>query len=173
MQVIRKLPAPSRYLRALLLLLAIAAALPALADTRSNGTLELYKKGQQDGVPGNLSCSIDLVTGEHNFHESENCENDEIYFFKLLNAPSATTISFHDSPDCNEKNDQNFYLYFKTVKHNFSFETPLSLTITAATAVGRIVAGSGGLLRMEKKMTTGQIDGKLSCVTIKRSAAPD
>ncbi|MCU1734774.1 MULTISPECIES: hypothetical protein [unclassified Pseudomonas] len=172
MQVIKKISASSLYMGALLLLLAIAGVLPTHADVRSNGTLELYKKGPQDGVPGNLSCSIELVTGEHNFHDSEACENDQIYYFKLLNAPSATVISFHDTPDCNDKTDQNFYFYLKTVKNNLTFENPLKLDIAATTPVGTIVAGSGGV-RMEKKLVAGQIDGKLSCVTIKRSAVPN
>ncbi|WP_110973458.1 hypothetical protein [Pseudomonas huaxiensis] len=171
MQVIRKLPTPSRCLSALLLLLTIAAALPAHTEARSNGTLELYKGGPQDGIPGGLSCSIELETGENNFQDMETCENDAIYFFKLLNAPSATVISFHDTPDCNDKSDQNFYFFLKTVKNNLSFDSPLKLDIAAATPVGTVVAGSGGV-RMENKMIKGQIDGKLSCVKIKRSEVP-
>jgi hypothetical protein len=98
--------------------------------------------------------------------------NDEAEFFKLVNAPSATVISFHDSPKCEDKADQNFYMYLKTVKKNVTFEKPLELRVVIETPVDDVIQGSGGV-RMEKKLQNGQVHGKLSCVKIKRSAVPD
>lgn len=156
-----------RTLQAALFFL-IAGALPGIASAQ--GVLEIYKNGPGD-LPGNLMCSLALETGEYDFTDMDKCDNDEAYFFKLIDAPSATVISFHDTPDCNEKNNQEFYFYLKTVKHNLTFDKPLELDVVAATAVGSVVKESGGV-RMEKKYVNGKIDGKLSCVTIKRSGVP-
>ncbi len=150
--------------------LALAATLAISASANDNGTLQIINNGPQD-QPGDVICTIPLVTGEYNFTKMDTCPNDEAYFFKLNNAPSATVISFHDSPDCNEKLDQNFWFYIKTTKKNVTSEK-LNISDVSQTPVGTILPDSNGA-RMEKWHYSAQVKGKLSCVTIKRSEVPD
>lgn len=161
-----------RYGCTFLLLLAIAGAVPAYAATQNSGTLELYGRDEAGGLPGKLICILDLVSATHDFVADPLCANDEMYTFKLINAPSATVISFYDTPDCNETTEQNFYIVLKTIKHPLTFEKQLDLRNVISTPVGSIVPGSGGV-RMERKLQSGQINGKLSCVKIKRSEVPE
>lgn len=171
MTSVRKSRTPLLLAGAALLLLAGIGVVSIAAETRTNGTVELYGEKSSSDPTGELLCTFDLVNGTHDFTDME-CPNDEAEFFKLVNAPSATVISFHDSPKCEDKADQNFYMYLKTVQKNVTFEKPLELKAVIGTPVNDIVQGSGGV-RMEKKYEVGQVHGKMSCLKIVRSAVPD
>lgn len=151
--------------------LALTATLAISASANDNGTLQIINNGPQD-QPGDVICTIPLITGEYNFTKMDTCPNDEAYFFNVIDAPSATVISFHDSPDCNEKTDQNFWFYIKIMKRNLSFEKPIRFSDVVETPVGNILPHSRGA-RMEKWHHSEQVKGKLSCVTVKRSEVPD
>lgn len=158
---------------ALVLLLVVTSTLPAHADIPTNGTLELYGKDEPGGQPGKFLCSLDLVTSTTDFTDTSKCANDEAYTFKLINAPSATVIGFFDHPSCDRaaQGDPRFYFIVKTVKNNLTFEKHLNFNNVAATPEGAIVPGSGGV-RLEESHVVEQINGKLSCVSIKRSEVP-
>ena len=153
---------------AVVLLVAVASLWTSRSNAATNtprltGSIEIYGKNN-NGQPGSVMCALDVVSTTYKFPVGL-CQNDEAEHINLISVPSATLIKFYDTPDCSEKTDQNFYMYFKTTKNPVNSETPLELKTIIGTPLGNIVPNSGGL-RMEKKYENEQVHGKLSCITI-------
>ena len=168
MNLTRKSMASIVIVSTVVLLVAIAILWAIHSNKATNtprltGSIEIYGKNNT-GQPGSVMCTIDVVSGTYKFPHGL-CENDQAEHINLINVPSSTTIKFYDTPDCNEKTDQNFYMFFKTTKDRVNSEAPLELKTIIGTPVGNIVPNSGGL-RMEKKYENEQVYGKLSCMTI-------
>ena len=153
----------------LLLCSVLFGHLPSVqALGEADGQLIIYDKKNNDGTYPNINCTLPFVTSTIDFQKnSEGCKNDQAYAFKLENVPSATFFTLSDSPDCYESG--GFYYRFKTVKHPTTMEAPMEIEDAGQKAVGSVV--TPGVLLIAST-TTGQVDGKLSCVKIERSAVP-
>ena len=130
--------------------------------TAEDGTIEFYDEKKRS------KCVLPFVTGAYGFtNESTNdCPNDNIYYFRLHNVPSAATILMTDDANCG-RDQENFDFLFKTIK--FQTTTDFVSISNAITFDDKAVIAPG--LRLEKKRYKdgAQIDGKLSCVQIVRS----
>lgn len=115
-----------------------------------------------------FTCSLPFINTTLDFTSpSSNCENDTVYSFKLERVPSATVFSFYDAPDCSESG--NFAFRFKTVKHPTTMLKAEKLDDLGKKEVGTVV--TPGVLLISSTYRE-QVEGKLSCVKIERSAVP-
>jgi hypothetical protein len=129
------------------------------------GILYLYTSLAGDSK----SCQIPIINGKHNFN-SHNCDNDQYSYFKLEYAPSATLISFDDNPNCSRT--ENFYAEIKVSKNLATMETPVPLELLLSTAEGQVAPGTFSRVMKRYRKPDSDIQGKLSCVEIIRSAVP-
>lgn len=134
-------------------------AMPSSAQG-PDGVLHLY-----DG--DSLVCSLPFINSTVNFRADARCDNDRVKEFKLEGVPSATFFAFYDDPDCTESG--NFAFRFKTVKHYFTMPFAMNIGVAGKKEVGTVV--TPGVLLISSTWRE-QVDGKLSCVRIERSAVP-
>lgn len=132
-----------------------------------DGTIVLSDKNDSN------SCTIPFVTGTYNLLENgagHGCENDTLSMIGLNNVPSATTVFLSDTPDCNKKDGQNYWVEFKTIKQPTNVKG-LLISKFFDKSNGDVIAP--GIRRVDAyHRNDDSFDGKLSCVKITRSAIP-
>jgi hypothetical protein len=136
--------------------------------TDYDGELIIYNKAEANGEYVKINCTIPFVTSTINFQNSNDCENDDAYAFRLVNVPSATFFTFYDDPNCSGSG--NFTFRFKTVRHPTTMVKAMSIEEAGAGEVNQVVMPAGVLVISTQR--SGDVGGKLSCVKIERSAAP-
>ena len=121
------------------------------------------KNGQDQ--PGGNNCSMDIGTYRKVVKMKDTpCKNDEAYFYRFENVPSATLITLDAEGDCREPDDigdWQFILRSYMTPTNTEWERISDLRHKSK---GDIVAP--GVLYDSGKYRKGSIDGKLSCVVI-------
>ncbi|MHA6196307.1 hypothetical protein ACX3YG_18275 [Pseudomonas wadenswilerensis] len=167
----------------LFMFFGVSAVFPAGVMAEETASITFYDGNDDDPNPGPSVCILPIESGIYDFKDIAECVNDEARFFRVVNAPSATYIRLDDHPSCDEDHDddpenghnQNFIFIFKVVKNHATMEQPISFSQLSGTAEGQIIQGAPGL-RMEFNYIdkdNNQINGKLSCVKITRSAVPE
>jgi len=139
----------------------------AAGDPINDGTLVLSK------TDGSASCTIPFKTGIYDFSNNGGgfgCANDDKSELDLKGVPSATTVYLYDTPDCNDKKDQNYWIEFKTIKQPTNV-TQLKFSKFFDKGNEEVVVP--GVMRVDAyHRNDDSIDGKLSCVKIIRSTMP-
>ncbi|MBD8495638.1 hypothetical protein [Pseudomonas syringae] len=130
------------------------------------GQVIIYDK-QQDNGEFKENCRFNFKDENVNFQKDDyDCSNDEAYFFKLENVPSASYVSFFDDPDC-DVGDGNFDFKVKTIRNPTTMQHPYSLKTAHGQAEGTILDPGG--VRLDSKNGNEQVEGKLSCVKMELS----
>lgn len=122
------------------------------------------KNGQDE--PGGKNCAVEI--GEFTTvvkMKSTPCKNDEAYFYKFENVPSATLITLDSEENCG--------ISSKTRDWRFTLRSYMTPTDTEWKRIsdlqykreGDIIAP--GVLYDSGKFRHGSIDGKLSCVVVR------
>ena len=72
-------------------------------------TARIYFAGGKDEPDENV-CSFEVKGGEYKFNGGSNndCTNDDMYWYRLDNAPSAALITLHAEDDCRNGGDWYF-----------------------------------------------------------------
>lgn len=134
-----------------------------------NGILHLYKSA----IDTTDTCEIRIRTGNYDFTDgSTPCKNDHYSYFRLQEAPSATTVLFTDSPSCAEHPGQNFYAKIKVSKHLATMKNPVALQLLITTPIGTVAPDTYSRVLATHRDGDDQVTGKLSCVSIVRSELP-
>ncbi|WP_350013142.1 hypothetical protein [Pseudomonas asiatica] len=125
----------------------------------------IYFAGQKNGEPdGGNTCSIKIESGTHKFVKMDDCVNDDYYYYRLENAPSAALITLYAENDCRDGSDDNdWYFTLRTTM------TPVTTTYRKIEDLQSLSAGdivSRGVMFERGKRRKGDVDGKLSCVII-------
>ncbi|MGY2189918.1 hypothetical protein D3C81_998550 [compost metagenome] len=115
------------------------------------------------------SCGLPLETSRVDFRsDSHGCVNDQMTYFRLENAPSATIFKL-ESERC-AGTTHKWYFELKT------YINPVStgwLSIPSLKSAAETEIVTRGVMLVRKKIDTSEpIEGKLSCVDIQRSALP-
>ncbi|WP_109513593.1 hypothetical protein [Pseudomonas ovata] len=134
------------------------------------GQVIIYDK-QQDNGEFKENCRFNFKTERVDFQDGDhNCTNDNAYFFKLENVPSASHVSFFDDPDC-DVDEGNFDFNVKTIRNPTTMQHPYSLKTAHGQEVGTILDPGG--VRLFSKHGDEQVEGKLSCVRMELSPTPE
>lgn len=146
-------------------LLSVAAGVYALdKPSETKGTAQLYLAGGKDEVDSGNTCSIEIKPdGPHEYDfPDEGCKNDDMYWYRIENAPSGTLITMYSEANC--PGDKNWWFTIRT------YIQPTTTTWRKIADLGPAPAKSiitGGILLDLKKYKEGsQVGGRLSCVKI-------
>ncbi|WP_447810769.1 hypothetical protein [Pseudomonas putida] len=146
-------------------LLSVAAGVYALdKPSGTKGTAQLYLAGGKDEVDSGNTCSIEIKPdGPHEYDfPDEGCKNDDMYWYRIENAPSGTLITMYSEANC--PGDKNWWFTIRT------YIQPTTTTWRKIADLGPAPAKSiitGGILLDLKKYKEGsQVGGRLSCVKI-------
>ncbi|WP_085618144.1 MULTISPECIES: hypothetical protein [unclassified Pseudomonas] len=125
----------------------------------------IYFAGQKNGEPdGSNTCSIKIESGTHKFVKMDDCKNDDYYYYRFENAPSAALITLYAENDCRDGSDDNdWYFTLRTYVGSLSNKYRKISDVENLSA-GDIV--SLGVMYEKGKKRKGDVDGKLSCVVI-------
>ncbi|MFK0094923.1 hypothetical protein [Pseudomonas sp. NPDC090592] len=150
----------------LLALLSAAAALFYALDRKPVGTTNtpmIYFAGGKGGEPDQNTCSFEIKGGQYKFNggDNNNCTNDDMYWYRLDNAPSAALITFHAEDDCREGGD--WYFRFRTYINPITVGWQ-KISDLNGPKPGDIV--TKGIMFDGGEYNKGAVDGKISCVTI-------
>lgn len=130
------------------------------ASVRAQGTI--FFAGGKDEPDKNV-CSFAVAGGEYKFNGGSNntCTNDDMYWYRLDNAPSAALITLHAEDDCRIGGDWYFTLRTYINPTTVGWQKISDLQHLEA---GKIV--TRGVLVEAGEYNKGSVGGKLSCVTI-------
>lgn len=140
------------------------------SPTQTDGSIKpqhtplIYFAGGKNGEPDENSCSIEIKKGTYKFNGGDNnsCTNDDMYFYRVDNAPSAALITLHAEDDCREEGgDWHFQL---RIYINPTTTGWLKISDLKNYNAGDIV--TAGVMYQTGKYEKGSVGGKLSCVTI-------
>ncbi|AJA14965.1 hypothetical protein RPPX_16895 [Pseudomonas putida S12] len=130
--------------------------------SEAKSTAQVYFAGGKDEVDSGNTCSIEIEPGgiEYNFPKN-GCKNDDMYWYRVENAPSGTLITLYSEEHCPKKS-----WWFK-------IRTYIQPTTTAWRKIADLAPApeksiiTGGILLDKKEYEAGQqVGGKLSCVYI-------
>ncbi|WP_409262582.1 hypothetical protein [Pseudomonas putida] len=152
-------------------LLSVAAGVYALdKPSETKGTAQLYLAGGKGDEPdsGN-TCSIEIKPngpdGPHVYDfPDEGCKDDDMYWYRIDNAPSATLITLYSEADC--PSDKYWWFRIRT------YIQPTTTGWRKIEDLAPIPLGSiitGGIILDSKKYAHDEgpkLGGKLSCVKI-------
>ena len=146
-------------------LLSVVTGVYALDNpSEAKSTAQVYFAGGKDEPDAGNTCSIEIEpNGPHKFNFPNNgCKNDDMYWYRVENAPSGTLITMYSEAHCPD--GESWWFTIRTY-------------IQPTTTGWRKIAGlgpaalksivTGGVLLDQKKYSEGsQVGGKLSCVKI-------
>lgn len=127
----------------------------------------IYFAGEKDGQPdGGNTCSITIKAGQYKFAggDNNNCKNDDMYYYRLDNAPSPALITLHAEDDCRSGSSDNDWNFQLRVYINPTTGTWRKISDLKGLSPGDIVVR--GVMFEKGWYNKGSIGGKLSCVTI-------
>ncbi|MEJ5906401.1 hypothetical protein V7V80_17080 [Pseudomonas kermanshahensis] len=132
----------------------------AYAETtpQSSNTVKISFANDKDQNPGK-SCTKEFSwsTKKQIHLKDMACGNDQVYYFKVENFPSAALLWLADDPDCGSGG--NFFFIVKGTKHPLGTEWMKIEKLDESDVGDQVKPG----LRLERKVVRGKIDGKLSC----------
>ncbi len=119
---------------------------------------------QPDGA--GRTCSVPIRTGTTNLSDTD-CKNDVASYVQLNNVPSAVVFSLNSEKNCSATGD--WYFTMRTIVHP---TTTIWLSIPSLKTRPNDEIIVKGLRMVNNHYVSGNIEGKLSCVQIERSALP-
>lgn len=130
----------------------------AAQTSSSNNTVKISFANDRDDNPGK-ACTKELKwSTKAQFHLKDMaCGNDNAYWFKVENFPSAALLWLADDPDCGSGG--NFFITLKGTKHPLGMEWMKIEALDDYAEGDQVTAG----LKLQRKKVSGQIHGKLSC----------
>ncbi|MBV4518730.1 hypothetical protein KVG88_01550 [Pseudomonas sp. SWRI74] len=157
------------FLRVLTLALSFAVGLLAAQGVVADSLATPMIKFAENSDGGGDTCGLPLETSRVDFRSDDHgCVNDQMTYFRLENAPSATNFRL-ESEKC-DGSTQEWYFQLKTYINPVSTGW-VSIPSLVSAAEGEIVVR--GVMLVNKKINTSvPTEGKLSCVDIKRSPLP-
>jgi hypothetical protein len=154
-----------RFAMSLALLAAGAASIHAQESTppATTNTARIYFAGGKGGEPDQNMCSFEVKAGIYKFNGGSNndCTNDDMYWYRIDNAPSAALITLHAEDDCRRGGDWYFTLR--------TYINPVTVGWQKISDLQHLKAGdivTRGLLYEAGAYDKGDVGGKISCVTI-------
>lgn len=128
----------------------------------TTNTATIYFAGGKDEPDKNI-CSFEVKAGEYKFNGGSNndCTNDDMYWYRLENAPSAALITLHAEDDC--RKDGDWYFTVRT------YIDPVTVGWQKISDLEHLKAGdivTRGLMYETGVYNKGDVGGKISCVTI-------
>lgn len=147
-------------------LLTVAAGVYALdKPSETKSTAQVFFAGGKNEPDSGNTCSIVITSGTHEYDfPSKGCKNDDMYWYRVENAPSATLITLYSEANC----PRSEYWWFR-------IRTYIQPTTTgwrkiedlASTTVGSII--TAGIILDDNKYAHDEgpkLGGTLSCVKI-------
>lgn len=134
------------------------------APPATTNTARIYFAGGKGGEPDQNTCSFEVKAGEYKFNGGTNndCTNDDMYWYRIDNAPSAALITLHAEDDCRKGGD--WYFTIRT------YISPVTVGWQKISDLQYLKAGdivTRGLMYEEGHYEEGSgVGGKISCVTI-------
>lgn len=154
-----------RFALSLALLAGGAASVHAQESTppATTNTARIYFAGGSGTEPDQNICSFEVAAGEYKFNGGSNndCTNDDMYWYRLENAPSAALITLHAEDDC--RNGGDWYFTVRT------YINPVTVGWQKISDLEHLKAGdivTRGLMYEAGVYDKGDVGGKISCVTI-------
>lgn len=138
----------------------VANSPPTVANSAK---LYLIGKDKEGGPGGKRSCSLDIEEGETFMGETD-CKNDEVYYYRLDNVPSATLITLDAEDKCRKNNNRGDWQYTLRTYNSPTTTEWKKISDLKGMEAGDIV--SAGVLVERGYHRHGEMDGKLSCVKI-------
>ncbi|WP_144940959.1 hypothetical protein [Pseudomonas alabamensis] len=138
----------------------VANSPPTVANSAK---LYLIGKDNQNNPGGKKSCSLDIKESETHMGDTD-CKNDEVYFYRLDNVPSATLITLDAEDKCRKDNDRGDWQY--TLR---TYNSPTTTEYKKISDLKDMEAGdivSAGVIVERGYHNKGGMGGKLSCVKI-------
>lgn len=148
-------------------LLSVAAGVYALdKPSETKNTAQLYLAGGKDEPDSGNTCSIEITPdGPHEYNFStKGCKDDDMYWYRIDNAPSGTLITLYSEANCPSKE----YWWFR-------LRTYIQPTTTGWRKIEDLASAPlhsiivGGLMLDNRKYSSTEgpkLGGKLSCVII-------
>ena len=156
---------------AYLLVAALSGCSAPVGDSGSkasgvNDTAVIYFAGRnKEGEPdGKNTCSFKMEKGTYKFVSHDSCKNDDYYYYRFDNAPSATLIGLFAENDCRAGESDNDWNYTLRIYINPTSTEFRKLNDLEGLEAGDIV--TRGVMVQRGKYRKGDIGGKLSCVII-------
>ncbi|WP_143135178.1 hypothetical protein [Burkholderia ubonensis] len=139
-------------------MVAILAGCAQLAPAQTTGGVKFFNKQNEH------KCTVPMITGVYKFKSNNdiNCPNDTVYYFQLVNAPSAAVIRIEDAPNCDRREN---YVAYRTIKNNLTMPESINVESGRPHQPGDIVA-PGLVLEGMFWNANNQLQGKVSCVEI-------
>jgi len=137
-------------------------AYSATMDANSTGYIYFTGKNDQD-EPGGKNCSLSIRQGE-TFMGDTACKNDEVYYYRFENVPSATLITLDAENECRDASNKGDWQF--TLR---SYINPTTTGWRKVSDLQSLKAGdivTAGVMYEVGYYHKGGIGGKLSCVKI-------
>ena len=130
-----------------------------------NDTALIYFTGKNDlDEPGGKECSIGIQEKE-TFMGDTACKNDEVYFYRFDNVPSATLVTLDAENKCRTGDNQGDWQFtLRTIKLR---TTTGWRKVSDLQSLNRGDIVTAGLMYEDGYYNKGTVGGKLSCVKVR------
>nr|WP_314494012.1 hypothetical protein [uncultured Pseudomonas sp.] len=145
------------------LLLACGASYGAPAEPQDTGRIFFTGKNSMD-EPGGKSCSLSITKGD-TFMGDTACKNDEVYFYRFDNVPSATLVTLDAENTCRSASNPGDWQFVLRSYINPTTTEWKRVSDLQSLGAGNIV--TAGVLFEQGYHRQGAVGGKLSCVRIR------
>ncbi len=114
--------------------------------------------------PGGKSCSLSITKGD-TFMGDTACKNDEVYFYRFDNVPSATLVTLDAENTCRSASNPGDWQFVLRSYINPTTTEWKRVSDLQSLGAGNIV--TAGVLFEQGYHRQGAVGGKLSCVRIR------